>query len=113
DGVASTGTVAVATLARAGRGLARAGPHSPPDAPAELADQLTAYRARAAAYHPERLAALVAELHARHRAAEHDGGLPRAQVLGIGEQARTPLRQVRLTALGCRIGGAPGERTAE
>jgi len=113
DGAVSTGPVAITTLTRAGRGLSRAGLHWPADAVAELAEQLAAYRERSAAYHPERLAALVAELHARHRAAGHDGGLPRAQVLGIGEQARTPLRQVRLVALGCRIGGSAGERTAE
>ncbi|MDH6223289.1 hypothetical protein [Streptomyces sp. MJP52] len=33
-------------------------------------------------------------------------------MLGTGEAARTPLRLVRLTALGCRIGGTQTERTA-
>ncbi|MEV0731830.1 hypothetical protein [Polymorphospora sp. NPDC050346] len=79
----------------------------------DLAGQLTAYRERSAHYHPERVADLLAELHARHRAVTGAATGPRTRVLGTEEAAETPLRRVRLTGLGCRITGTAEDRTAE
>ncbi|MCC8247098.1 hypothetical protein [Saccharothrix luteola] len=64
---------------------------------ADLLAQLDAYRRRGADYEAERFAGLLTELHARTTA---NG--PRAEVLGPDEPAETPLRKVRLTALGAR-----------
>jgi len=105
--------VLVTSLGRARRELSAAGLHWPADTLDDLAGQLTAYRERAAVYAPERAATLIAETHARHRAALHPEGSPRSQVLGTDETAETPLRRVRLTALGCRVGGDDSERTAD
>jgi len=69
----------------------------------DLAGQLEAYRDRGSRYAPERLAAVVAELHARHRAVANRGGSLRARVLGTEEAAETPLRRARLDSLGCRV----------
>lgn len=113
DGAVHAGPLQPAALRRASRELAARNLHWPAAALDGLTEQLTAYRDRAARYAPETLALLLAEVHARHRAARHGGGLPRAQVLGTDESADTPLRQVRLTALGCRVGGTDDERTAE
>ncbi|MET9437253.1 hypothetical protein [Streptomyces sp. NPDC006551] len=90
-------------------GAALAGRHADrPDA------QLDDHAARGARYRAEDLAFLMTELHARARAAASDApSLSASSVLGSGERGDTPLRRVRLTALGCRIGGAPNERTAE
>ncbi len=74
----------------------------------DLVDQLVAYRERSAHYHPQRVAELVAELHARHRATG-----ARTQVLGADVPAETPLDRVRVTALGCRVSGTVQDRTAE
>jgi hypothetical protein len=101
DGVMHTGTSLAPAFARAERDLADL--RFPLAAVADLADQLAAYRARAARYRPERVADLVAELHARHRAASFDGGTPSSRVLGSDEPAETPLNRVRLTGLGCRV----------
>ncbi|MBY8849335.1 hypothetical protein K7G98_12820 [Saccharothrix sp. MB29] len=54
------------------------------------------------------MAELLTELHARARATG-----PRSQVLGTEEAAETPLRRVRLTALGCRVHATAEDRTAE
>lgn len=112
DGAMHAGPVLGAALRRAHRELTAKNLHWPAAAFGDLADQLAAYRERAAAHEPERPAALIAEIHARHRAAQGTG-VPRSQVLGTDEAAQTPLRSVRLTALGCRIGGTDSERTAE
>lgn len=101
DGAMHTGTSLAPTFARAERDLADL--RFPLAAVADLADQLAAYRARAAHYRPERIADLVAELHARHLAAGFDGGTPASRVLGSDEPAETPLNRVRLTGLGCRV----------
>ncbi|WP_424188968.1 SWIM zinc finger family protein [Actinokineospora sp. G85] len=69
----------------------------------DLSSQLTAYQERAATYRSERLAALIAELHARHRAVTSGGSSLRSRVLGTEERASTPLRRVRLIGLGCRV----------
>ncbi|WP_433059280.1 SWIM zinc finger family protein [Dactylosporangium sp. CS-033363] len=66
----------------------------------ELQGQLDAYRERASAYTPERLAELIAELHARAQAA---GTQNRGRVLGTEEAAETPLRRARLDGLGCSV----------
>ncbi|MFF5262671.1 hypothetical protein ACFY4C_27385 [Actinomadura viridis] len=113
DGAMHAGPVLDTALHRAARELTGADLHWPAAALGDIAGQLAAYRDRGAGHEPERLAALIAELYARHRAALHEGGSPRSQVLGTNETAETPLRRVRLTALGCRVGGTDGERTAE
>lgn len=113
EGAMHAGPVLTTALRPAGRELAVAGLHWPAAAMEDIAGQLTAYRDRAAQHRPEHLAALLAEMHARHRSALHDGGITRSQVLGTSEAAETPLRQVRLTALGCRVDGTDVERTAD
>ena len=98
DGAVNASPVQEAALRRAQRELTDRNLHWPAAAMAELVDQLGAYRSRTAEYDPARFAALITELHARHRATG-----PRSQVLGTDERAETPLSRVRLTALGGRI----------
>ncbi|MEU4684220.1 hypothetical protein [Streptomyces xinghaiensis] len=102
DGAAHAGPVLAAALRRTAKSLTAASLHWPAAVTAELSDQLTAHTERDAAHDPLRHAALLAELHARHRAAGRTPG-----VLGEREAAETPLRRVRLTALGCRLSGTP------
>lgn len=109
DGVRHAGPLLAATLERAARDLTARRLHWPAAAAEEIVEQLAAYRERHAAHHAGRLAELITELHARHRA---EGISPRSQVLGTEEAAETPLRRVRLTSLGCRVAGDEGERTA-
>ncbi|MFD0277385.1 hypothetical protein ACFVHB_26235 [Kitasatospora sp. NPDC127111] len=114
DGVAHTTPVFAAQLDRAGAALSRAALHWPAALLTELRGQVDAHAARDARYEAARAAALIAELHARRRA----GAVDRPGVLGTREPADTPLRRVRLVALGCRISGrttADGstERSAE
>ncbi|MFI9244943.1 hypothetical protein ACIGXF_20665 [Streptomyces sp. NPDC053086] len=109
DGVQQAGPVFAGSLRRTGRELAATSQHWPAGAVADLREQLDAYTARATRYTPERLALLLAELHARHRAAGQDP----IGVLGTAEAPVTPLRRVRLVGLGCRIGGTARDRTAE
>ncbi|MGK5554565.1 hypothetical protein ACSNOI_23405 [Actinomadura kijaniata] len=113
DGAMHAGPVQATALRHAARDLTARDLHWPAAALQEIAGQLDGYAHRDAAYDPERFAALLAEVHARHRAAVHEGGSPRSQVLGTDEAAETPLRRVRLAALGCRVGGTAGRRTAE
>ncbi len=108
DGAVHTSPVLDAALHRAQADLTTAGLHWPAAAVADLVDQIDAYRQRSARHDPQRVAELITELHARHRATGR-----RSQVLGTEEAAETPLRRVRLTALGCRVRGADDERTAE
>ncbi|MFF2010539.1 hypothetical protein ACFVWY_15895 [Streptomyces sp. NPDC058195] len=97
EGVAHVGPVHGAALARAAAALRAESMHWPAGAVGELADQLSAYAGRGARYRPESVAALLTEVHARRRAAAHPG------VLGTREAGETPLRRVRLVALGCRV----------
>ncbi|WP_320064374.1 hypothetical protein [Micromonospora sp. RTGN7] len=116
DGVVHTGTALAATIAHVRRDLDAANLRWPLLAVEELADQLAAYRSRSARYRPEATAALIAELHARHRAATGRAAHPPAWTLGTREAASTPLRQVRLVSLGCRVSGGAGpdeERVAD
>ncbi|WP_326769139.1 hypothetical protein OG978_35460 [Streptomyces sp. NBC_01591] len=99
EGVAHVGPVHGGALARAGAALTAGAMHWPAGAIAELTDQLTAYADRSAHYRPESVAALLTEVHARRRAADHPG------VLGTREAGDTPLRRVRLVSLGCRVHG--------
>ncbi|HEX6361242.1 hypothetical protein [Actinophytocola sp.] len=101
DGAMHTGTSLAPAFARAERELADL--RYPLAALADLADQLAAYRERAAHYRPERVADVVAELHARHRASSNGGATPASRVLGSDEPEETPLNRVRLTGLGCRV----------
>ena len=112
DGAVHAGPVLTAGLHRVHGELADRSLHWPAGLVADLIGQLDAYAARAADHRPEELALLLAELHARHRAAAHPGA-SRSEVLGIREAAETPLRRVRLTALGCRIRGTATTRSAE
>ncbi|WP_431677184.1 hypothetical protein [Kitasatospora sp. KL5] len=110
DGVAHTTPVFAAQLDRTGAALSRASLHWPAAVLTDLRSQVDSYTARDTRYEAAQVAALVAELHARHRA----GALDRPGVLGTQEPAETPLRRVRLVALGCRISGrTPAERSAE
>ncbi|SBT94238.1 hypothetical protein GA0115233_108225 [Streptomyces sp. DI166] len=109
DGVPQAGPVFAGSLGRARDALASAALPWPAGAVAELAGQLAAYAVRGARYDPERVARLLTELHARQRAADLDP----VGVLGTKEAPETPLRRVRLVALGCRIGGTERDRTAE
>ncbi|GHG95784.1 hypothetical protein [Streptomyces lanatus] len=109
DGVQQAGPVFAGSLVRAQESLTAASLHWPAWAVAELREQIDAYAARGTRYEAERFALLLAELHARHRAAGQDP----VGVLGTKEAPETPLRRVRLVALGCRIGGTAGDRTAE
>ncbi|EWM18264.1 LOW QUALITY PROTEIN: PE-PGRS family protein, partial [Kutzneria sp. 744] len=105
DGAVNASPVQEAGLRRAQRELADRNLHWPAAAMAELVDQLGAYRGRNAEYETRRFAALISELHARHRSTG-----PKSQVLGSDEKAETQLKRVRLTALGCRV---VDEHTAE
>lgn len=108
DGVQQAGPVFTGSLRRCREALSATARHWPAGAVADLEDQLDAYAARSTRYDAERFALLIAELHARHRAADRDP----VQVLGTQEAPTTPLRRVRLVALGCRIGGSAEDRTA-
>ncbi len=108
-GVVSADEVLVAALRREHAACERANLRWPAAALADLIDQLTAYGTRSAQHDPVRVAELIAELHARHHAA----GQAPTRVLGTDEPAETPLRQVRLIALGCRVGRDADDDTAE
>ncbi|MEE1832560.1 hypothetical protein [Streptomyces sp. SP17KL33] len=107
DGVTHADAVQRGALRTAARRLSAAGAHWPAAAAMELADQLDAHAERHALHRPEEVATLLAELHARHRAAGHP------EVLGVREATETPLRRVRLTALGCRVSGTAERPLAE
>ncbi|MGI5208820.1 hypothetical protein ACQEU6_45545 [Spirillospora sp. CA-108201] len=111
EGAAHAGPVLATALGRTAADLGAAGLHWPAAALADLAAQLAAHHDRRADHDPARVAELLAEVHARHRAAR--GGAARSQVLGTEEAADTPLRRVRLAALGCRVGGTGAARTAD
>ncbi|MER5264070.1 hypothetical protein ABTZ99_18560 [Actinosynnema sp. NPDC002837] len=98
DGAANASEVLDVAWQRLHRDLTAQRLHWPAAVIAELLAQLDAYRRRSADYQAERFAALLTELHARTTA---NG--PRAEVLGPDEPAETPLRRVRLTALGARL----------
>ncbi|MEV0663085.1 hypothetical protein ACIBI3_25775 [Actinomadura luteofluorescens] len=111
EGAAHAGPVLGTALGRTAADLGAAGLHWPAAALGDLAEQLAAHHDRRADHDPARVAELLAEVHARHRAAR--GGAARSQVLGTQEAADTPLRRVRLAALGCRVGGTSAARTAD
>ncbi|MDL4821147.1 hypothetical protein [Actinomadura opuntiae] len=111
EGAVHAGPVLATALRRTAAELTARNLHWPAGALDDLAGQLAAYHGRDAAHDPARFAALIAEVHARHRASAAGG--TRSQVLGTDEPAETPLRRVRLTALGCRVGGTGGVRTAD
>ncbi|MGW1818304.1 hypothetical protein ACWCQM_32650 [Streptomyces sp. NPDC002125] len=96
-GVVHASPVLAGALTRAAEALTAGSLHWPAGAVAELAERLTAYTTRSADHRPELVAELLTEIHARRRAA----ALP--SVLGVREPGDTPLRRVRLTALGCRV----------
>ncbi|WP_434445549.1 SWIM zinc finger family protein [Lentzea sp. E54] len=98
DGATNASEVLDAAWQRLHRDLSAQRLHWPAAVITDLLAQLSAYRGRSADYEAERFAALLTELHARATA---NG--PRAEVLGPDEPAETPLRRVRLTALGARL----------
>ncbi|MFD0531440.1 hypothetical protein ACFQ1I_40440 [Kitasatospora arboriphila] len=112
DGAVHAGPVLTAAFHRVRDELAARSLHWLAGVLADLIGQLDAYAARAADHRPEETALLLAELHARHRATAHSGASP-SEVLGVRETAETPLRRVRLTALGCRVRGTATARSAE
>ncbi len=108
DGVANASPVLRASIGRIAADLAEAGLRWPAAAMSELGDQVDAYATRSARHRVERCAELLAELPARFRATG-----PPSLVLGTDEQPETRLRRIRLTALGARVSGGPGERRAQ
>ncbi|MEU6797634.1 hypothetical protein ABZ907_38575 [Nonomuraea wenchangensis] len=113
EGATHLGQGLEATVADVSRHLEADGLRWPLLAVGDLAEQLAAYRDRAAHYRPELLAGHLAELHARHRAATRQDAAPRSSVLGTTEAAETPLRRARLEALGCRVRALGDRRIAE
>ncbi|MEV5555462.1 hypothetical protein AB0L44_17565 [Nonomuraea wenchangensis] len=113
EGAAHLGQGLEATLADVTRHLDAAGLRWPLLAVGDLAEQLAAYRDRAAHYRPELLAGHLAELHARRRAATRQDAAPRSSVLGTTEAAETPLRRARMEGLGCRVRALGDRRIAE
>ncbi len=98
DGATNASEVLDVAWQRLHRDLTAQRLHWPAAVITDLLAQLSAYRARSAGYEAELFAALLTELHARITATG-----PRAEVLGPDEPAETPLRRVRLTALGARL----------
>jgi hypothetical protein len=113
DGVVNCGTSIAARLLQVRTALASQNLWWPVAAVDDLAEQLQWYGTRHAAYSPLTVASLLAELHARNRAAAAGGSL-RSRVLGTEETAETPLSRVRLTGLGCRVSGTEdGDRSVD
>ncbi|MEU3643907.1 SWIM zinc finger family protein [Lentzea sp. NPDC034063] len=98
DGATNASEVLDVAWQRLHRDLTAQRLHWPAAVIADLLAQLTAYRKRSADYEAEQFAALLTELHARTTATG-----PRAEILGPDEPAETPLKRVRLTALGARV----------
>lgn len=119
DGAVGADGVLRAALQRESKTLTRRRAHWPAGTVDDLIDQLERYEDRSAAYDPQRLAALLAELPARARAARRDtserhaAGTPAAQILGSEEADATPLTLVRLTGLGARVATEGDTRTLE
>ncbi|MDX8140681.1 SWIM zinc finger family protein [Lentzea sp. BCCO 10_0061] len=98
DGATNASEVLDVAWQRLHRDLTAQRLHWPAAVITDLLAQLTAYRRRSADYEAEQFAALLTELHARTTATG-----PRAEILGPDEPAETPLKRVRLTALGARL----------
>ncbi|MCX2947902.1 hypothetical protein [Lentzea sp. NEAU-D7] len=98
DGATNASEVLDVAWQRLHRDLTAQRLHWPAAVITDLLAQLAAYRGRSADYEAERFAALLTELHARTTASG-----PRAEILGPDEPAETPLKRVRLTALGARV----------
>jgi hypothetical protein len=113
EGVANTGPALTTAIVQARSTLDARNLRWPVDALDDLAGQLDAYRARSARYRAEDVAALVAEIVARHRCVAGAGASLRPGVLGTEEVAETPLRLLRLTGLGARVTGDDAVRTVE
>ncbi len=113
DGAANAGPVLAASVRRVRDDLDGRDLGWPVAALDDLAEQLAAYGDRAAAHSSARVAELLAEVPARHRAVSAGGASLRSRVLGTEERAETPLRRVRLVGLGCRATGTETERSAE
>jgi hypothetical protein len=110
DGAVHIGASIEGALTRVRRSLELSNLRWPIDAVDGIGDQLDAYRRRGARYSPDRFAALLAELAARHRCVSGRGVSLRSQVLGTEEAAETPLRRLRLTGIGCRVTGDADSR---
>jgi hypothetical protein len=98
DGATNASEVLDVAWQRLHRDLTAQRLHWPAAVITDLLAQLAAYRQRSADYEAEHFAALLTELHARTTATG-----ARAEVLGPDEPAETPLKRVRLTALGARL----------
>lgn len=113
EGVVHVGTSLGPQLAVARQSLDRRNLRWPVDAVDQLVDLLDAYTSRSARYRPEQAAAVMAELVARHRCVVGGGASLRTDVFGTEEAAETPLKLVRLTGLGARVGGDASNRSVE
>lgn len=112
-GVALAPPVLARRFAEVGRALDDAGLAWPADAARDLEDQLRAYQERSARHRPARVAALLAELAARGRAARAAASeLPPRFVLGLGEARETALDQARLVSIGARVEADGDDREA-
>lgn len=98
DGATNASEVLDVAWQRLHRDLAAQRLHWPAAVITDLLAALAAYRGRSAGYEAELFASLLTELHARTTATG-----PRAEILGPDEPAETPLKRVRLTALGARL----------
>ena len=113
DGVVNTSTTIHASFAQARRALDYRNLRWPVDALDEIVDLIDAYRTRSARHHPEAVAALLAEIVARHRCVGGRGASLRPDVLGTEEAAETPLRLLRMVGLGARVQGDESTRLVE
>ncbi|HEY4459740.1 MAG TPA: hypothetical protein VGN81_35840 [Pseudonocardiaceae bacterium] len=111
DGVAQSSAVLIGNVRRVATELADATLRWPASALTELAESLSDYHGRAARFRETDAAELIAEVHARQRAA--GGSVPTSRVLGTDEPAEVALRRVRLIGLGCRVTGTDEDRTAQ
>lgn len=113
NGVVHSGHGLGPAIAQVRRELDRKNLRWPVDTLDEVVDQIEAYGSRSARYHPEQVAACVAELVARHRCIAGGGASLRPTVLGTEEAAHTPLGLLRLTGLGAKLAGDDATRTVE
>ncbi|AXE38455.1 SWIM zinc finger family protein [Acidipropionibacterium virtanenii] len=100
DGVRQSAATLAPMLAAARSRLDRAGLRWAVAVADDLSEQLSGYATGHSGYSRRRTAELLAEGHARARAARTLGA---AAVLGAGIAATTPMRRVRLVGLGARV----------
>ena len=113
DGAVGSGAALGARFARAKKPLTEAKLLWPLTLCEDLEEALASYSSRAASYRPTRIGDLLTELHARARAATHEGEVPARAILGTDEPMETRLEHLRLVSLGVRLSheAAEGDKT--